>query len=428
MNYETLVINILFFEKGYAIILCMKTKKTNMKNLMIRSGLIVVFAMILGLFFGRKEVGAISVACQSSPACVEAAAKEAEANKKAQEATGSANAFQQKANETAAEIATKEAEIANSQVEVSELQTKIEKTKEEIERDKDALADLLVKMHFQADAEPIRILAGATSISDLAEKAAREEVARQEINAQATKIREAKQKLEEDKTEVENKLALQESIKVDLMAKKKERDDLVAKYQNDAEGYEAVAKEEREKKQAAEREWQSQHQQSLSGVADNSFFQKLRSGEAATVSGPGGNSYPWQGDCPGKQDYYMTYLDGRAVGGYVCECVSYAGWKAYESYGLYLAWGNASTWDDYARGAGYRVDHSPEAGTVGQVDGGMYGHVFWVESVNGDGSINVTEYNNAMATRLFSGSFHYGDFGARTIPAYEVGQYNYIHF
>ncbi|MDO5451948.1 MAG: CHAP domain-containing protein, partial [Candidatus Saccharibacteria bacterium] len=124
----------------------------------------------------------------------------------------------------------------------------------------------------------------------------------------------------------------------------------------------------------------------------------------------------------------MTYIEGYAVGGYVCECVSYTGWKAYENYGLYLAWGNAYSWDDYARSAGYRVDNTPAAGTVGQVDGYPYGHVFWVESVNGDGSINVTEYNNAWATYLYTGNMQYGDFGARTIPAGEVGSYNYIHF
>ena len=92
-----------------------------------------------------------------------------------------------------------------------------------------------------------------------------------------------------------------------------------------------------------------------------------------------------------------------------------------------LAWGNAYSWDDAARSAGYTVDHAPEANTIGQVDGYPYGHVFWVESVNADGSINVTEYNNSYATYLYSGDAHFGDFGSRTIPASDVGYYNYIH-
>ena len=196
------------------------------------------------------------------------------------------------------------------------------------------------------------------------------------------------------------------------MAKRREREELMEKYQNDAEAYEEVAAAAREEKQAAERAWQEQHSSSFSGLAYYS----------------GDNTYPWQADCPAKQDYYLTYIGGYKVGGYVCECVSYAGWKAYEAYGVYVGWGNAYSWDDGARAAGYRVDHSPAAGTIGQLDGGPYGHVFWVESVNPNGSINVTEYNNPYATQLYSGAYHSGDFGARTIPAGEVGRYNYIHF
>ena len=36
-------------------------------------------------------------------------------------------------------------------------------------------------------------------------------------------------------------------------------------------------------------------------------------------------------------------------------------------------------------------------------------------------------YNNAYATKLYSGVYRYGDFGARTISANEAGNYNYIH-
>ena len=386
----------------------MKTK-TLRKSVL---GIVAALLVVPFLSFSSGDVGALSRACQSSPECVAAAQKEAEANKAAAQATSSANAYQIKVSESAAQIASKEAEIAETQADIESLQKKIEKTKEKIADEREALADLLVNMHFETDAEPIKILAGATSISDLDKKAAREQVAREQINAQANKIKEAKAALESDKAKVESKLSQQKQAREELVQKRQEREQLVTKYQNDAEAYEAVAAAAREEKRAAEQAWQAEHQSTLGGLAYYS----------------GDNTYPWQGDCPDKQDYYMTYIDGKAVGGYVCECVSYTGWKAYEYYGVYLAWGNAYSWDDYARSAGYRVDNSPAAGTVGQVDGYPYGHVFWVESVNGDGSINITEYNNWWSTGELTGSYHMGDFGARTIPAGEVGQYNYIHF
>lgn len=233
---------------------------------------------------------------------------------------------------------------------------------------------------------------------------------KQQISVSAAAVRSAKQQLEDDKAEVEELLASQQAAKEALVAKRGEQQNLVEKYQNDAEAYAEVAKAAQEAQRAAEKAEQEAHPE-------------LYRGSAYT----GANTYPWQEDCPAKQDWYGTVWDGYYIGGYVCECVSYTGWKAYEAYGVVLAWGNAYSWDDRARAAGYTVDHTPAAGTIGQVDGGAYGHVFWVESVNGDGSINVTEYNNSYATYLYSGDSHFGDFGARTIGAGEVGRYNYIH-
>ena len=385
--------------------------KTKIKKLMIYSlvGLLVV-SVALGAALTPVAVSAISKACQNSPECLAAVEKEKEANKNAATAASTANLYQAKVSEMSAEIARKETEIAQTTADIKALKIEIAKTEEKLLEEQEALAELLVNMHFESDAEPIKILAGATSISDLAEKAAREEVVKSEISAAAASVRKAKEKLESDKAEVEDLLAQQEAAKQAMTEKRSEQQQLVAKFENDAEAYEAEAKAAQEAQRAAEKAEQDAHPERYRGTAYS-----------------GANTYPWQGDCPDKQDFYMTYQDGYALGGYVCECVSYTGWKAYEFYGLYLSWGNAYSWDDGARAAGYVVDHNPEPNTIGQVDGYPYGHVFWVESVNGDGSISVTEYNNAYATYLYSGDMHYGDFGARTIDAGDLWQYNFIH-
>ena len=385
------------------------------KNRIFAGMVAMVMVAVLGLGVYDGTVGDISKARQNSAACREAVAKEQEANRKAAKAASSANAYQAKVGELSAEIASKEAEIADTQANVKELKKEIELAEIQLEEQQEALAELLVNMHFESDAEPIRILAGASSISDLAEKAAREDVAKEQISVSAAAIKETKEQLEFNKAEVENLLAQQQEAKKALTKKRSEQQELVKKYENDAEAYSEVAKAAQEAQRAAEKAEQEAHPELYRGSAYS-----------------GANTYPWQGDCPQKQDYYLTYWeDGSGVhkiGGYVCECVSYAGWKAYEAWGVSLGWGNAYSWDDGARSDGrFYVDKTPAAGTIGQLDSGPYGHVFWVESVNGDGSINVTEYNNAYATYLYSGSSHYGDFGSRTISAGEVGYYNYIH-
>ena len=84
-------------------------------------------------------------------------------------------------------------------------------------------------------------------------------------------------------------------------------------------------------------------------------------------------------------------------------------------------WGNAATWAAYARAAGYRVDNTPEVGAVAQWNAyqggaGYAGHVAIVESVNGDGSITISEMNF---------DYNFDRVTSRTIPASSVS--NYIH-
>lgn len=96
------------------------------------------------------------------------------------------------------------------------------------------------------------------------------------------------------------------------------------------------------------------------------------------------------------------------------QCTSW-GWLKRPDLGFIKA--NANRWDDVARANGVLVDRTPAAGAIFQTDSGWYGHVGYVESVNADGSINVSERNYAGCYGvLFS-----------TIPASEVGRFNYIH-
>lgn len=84
---------------------------------------------------------------------------------------------------------------------------------------------------------------------------------------------------------------------------------------------------------------------------------------------------------------------------------SYAGGNTYD-YG-YCTWyvknrrgaslpnglGNANTWYSRATDMGMAVGSAPRAGAVGTTTRGGLGHVVYVESVNADGSINISEMN-----------------------------------
>ena len=80
-------------------------------------------------------------------------------------------------------------------------------------------------------------------------------------------------------------------------------------------------------------------------------------------------------------------------------------------------WGNASNWANAAAQDGYNVSNSPKQGAIMQTSQGAYGHVAYVENVNSDGSIKVSEMN-------YNGGP--GNVSTRTISASQAGSYNYI--
>lgn len=65
------------------------------------------------------------------------------------------------------------------------------------------------------------------------------------------------------------------------------------------------------------------------------------------------------------------------------------------------SWGNANQWDDNARASGKTVSNVPVVGAVAQTDGGYYGHVGVVVSIQGD-SVTILEknydYNGSIRT------------------------------
>ena len=109
---------------------------------------------------------------------------------------------------------------------------------------------------------------------------------------------------------------------------------------------------------------------------------------------------------------YMYGLGGSYVAG---QCTQ---WAWYNRQDLPGNLGNANTWADRAARQGFLVDHNPAPGAVFQTSSGYYGHVGYVENVNGDGSVVVTEMN-----------YNYRSFFVirAVIPASSARSFFYIH-
>ncbi len=108
-------------------------------------------------------------------------------------------------------------------------------------------------------------------------------------------------------------------------------------------------------------------------------------------------------------------------GMYNRECVSYTAWKVYETYGYMPYWGgsgNANQWPGDARAAGIPTGSTPKADSVAIWNVGAFGHAMWVEAVNSDGSLWVSQYNYS----------YNGQYSEMSVSASMARQLTYIYF
>lgn len=334
----------------------------------------------------------------NTDACKEAEAKETAAREKAEEASKAAENLEEVVESLEKEILAIEAKIAQSEKESADLSLQIKINEEKLAAQQTALAALLVDMHFDENPDAIVILASSSSISELTERQARQETVKSQISQSAQAIRDLKKELEKEKAAIERIIVDQENQRNVVAEKRNEQASLMNEYKNNAETFSAEAEEARLKKEAA--------------IAD----EIARLNGSGTV-GFGINTYIYRDDCPHRNLAYGTQW------GYVCQCTSYAGYKAYEHWGVYIAyWGNAYSWDESAAARGYVVDTNPAPYTIAVSNSGQWGHVMWVESVNSDGTINLSEYNNSYS----AASGLPGDYGYRSNVS-PYGLY-FIHF
>lgn len=376
--------------------------------------ILVIVTILFMLFIPITNVKAAYI-CRSQE-CLAAQKKEAEYRAEANKNAGIASTYEAAVAQFNSEIAAIEASIAANQAIADDLAAQILETEKKLNIQQDALAELLIDIHFSGDAEPIRLLASSKSISDFAEKQTREEVIKTEISLASAKVKKLKADLEQQKATIDDLIAEQNEKRAEVAAKRAEKTELMAKYKDKASEYAKYADQARKDKEAL-----------MDEIADETAACQY-TGKKAPYAYE--NTYPQRNQCP------ITYIwsgPNRNISypsaGLICQCTSYAGHKAQTTYGIsFSSWGDAKNWgwdkngDPLSSKGGYRVDTVVEAGTVAVSKCGKYGHVMWVEGVNSDGTINVTEYNNYGS----SASGKKTDFGART--GVSVSGLRFIHF
>jgi surface antigen len=261
------------------------------------------------------------------------------------------------------------------------LKVKIAEAEAELVRERDLLGQNIKAMYLEGDITTLEMLASSKDLSDFVDKQQYRSSVKDKIRDTLDKITTLKLQLNAQKEEVEKLLKDQEAMQATIAAQKAQQADLLSFTEAQKSQYLQAIKTNNSQIASLRAQQAAENARLFSGA-------KVVLGSACDTGH--GDTYPspW---CSSGQD---SMIDSWGM--FNRECVSYTAWKVAES-GRYMPYwggiGNANQWDDNARRAGIPVDTNPQAGDVAIKNSQPYGHAMYVESVNGDGTINISQYN-----------------------------------
>lgn len=369
---------------GYATVEVMKKRSTTpvSKSTVVRGSLLAIAILM---------VAATPVALIGSPlrardyqAEIRAVQQQIDQyNNEAARLAGEADTLQNKVAQLNSEKAAIQAQLDLTQAELDKLSEDIKKNEKLIADNQKALGKTMADMYVDDDISPLEMLASSKNIADYVDKQAQRSQIQDTLSSTIAEIKRLKAELEQQKIQVKQKLDDQTNQRNMLAAKQAEQQSLLDNTRGQEAAYQKLSAEGQAKRRELERLQQIEIARAYAGSG------------TAVAGDPGRGGYP---NNLANSDYYNPIVDPWGM--YARQCVSYTAWKVYQKNGYMPYWGgvgNANQWPGNADAAGIPRGSTPRAGSVGVLLAGQYGHVVWVESVNSDGTINISQYNELNA-------------------------------
>ncbi len=305
-----------------------------------------------------------------------------------------------------------QAKIDLNEAKYNKLKKEIEENKKRIEANREALGTTLADMYVDGDITPLEMLASSGTLGDYLDKQERLSSIRDTLKNTIDEINKLQAELEKKQEQVEAVLLDQKNQRIDLAKKAQQQNELVQKTRGKEAAYQNLSARTQKKLEETQRAQQAALEAALRAAGG---------GSSAVAGDPNKGGYPAN---LANSDYYNPIVDPWGM--YSRQCVSYTAWKVFQKNGYMPYWGgvgNAKQWPGNARAAGITVSYTPRAGSVGVSMDGPYGHTVWVESVNSNGTINISQYNFFNAGG--AGWGHYSEMYNVSPAAYNGG---FIYF
>jgi surface antigen/peptidoglycan hydrolase CwlO-like protein len=292
-----------------------------------------------------------------------------------------AGSYQAVIGQLQTQINAVQSQIATNQAQQASLQQQITADQQQIDQQKASLGDDIKSMYIDGQMTTIEELASSKNLSDYVDKEEYRTTVQNQLNDKIKEIAGLQAQLQGKKQQVDELVASEQSQNNQLSSDQTQQNQLLAYNQGQQDAYDS---------QIANNSSQiaSLRKQQL---AANARF----SGSIPNGGTPCGGGYPsaW---CNAPQD---SVIDSWGM--YNRECVSYTAFKVAQS-GRYMPYwggrGNANQWPGDAQSAGIPMSYGSGAqvGDVAISTAGAFGHAMYVESVNGNGTVNVSQYNQQL--------------------------------
>ncbi len=288
-----------------------------------------------------------------------------------------AASYQDAINQLQTQIAGLQASIDQNVALQADLQKQITAAQIEIDRQRALLGQDIKAMYVDGTPTSLEMLATSKNLSDFVDKQEYRTRVQNKIQDTLKTIADLEKQLQTQKVKVDQLLKEQQSQQSQLDSDRAQQRALLGYNESQQTTYNQKIR-------------QNNAQVATLQAAQAAANRRLSSGGGVIAGDPGHGGYPSRWDNSAKDSMTDSW------GMYNRECVSYTAWKVYQTYGHMPYWGgqgNANEWPGDARSAGIPTGGTPRVGSVAIWNVGYYGHAMWVESVNSDGSIWVSQYN-----------------------------------
>lgn len=318
-----------------------------------------------------------------------------------------------------AEISALESQIGASKAKDTQIKQEMVAAEAQLASEKTTLAANIKQVYVDSEMSTLEMLATSKDLGDYIDKKQYRNTVQAKINESVSKITELKEQLEKQQKEVQVLLANQQSMQARVAEQRSENSRLLSLNGQEQSSVDATMK-----KRSAEIE-------KLKELQAQENLRALGGSSSGGIAGGGG--YPWgnakclhTGKVDGRCSNYDWSVNGAifnwspGMGGYgYRNCTDWVAFRVKQVGGhVPSGLGDAKNWDNRAEGRGFTVSDTPKVGAAAVSNSGTYGHVMYVEAVNGDGSIVISDYNRAGT----------GKYDRSTLSASATSKLSFVYF